>query len=246
MLPTFDNFPPAERPTLIVMSVGHSGSTPVAKALALCGWLYADRNHHWDRRCEVSRVGLLNTAIIDQLRGEAGPDVPRMHWLIDGMVSELNRLPIGFVVKDPRWCLTLDQIPHWADKEASALVWLHRNMDDVKQSFLNRSETVERNGQLVPGEFGRSVDEMNGACEFQYESWPYRKWIVSFGQVLAAVDDGSRKEFVEALGIEEFGPFARESVELAMSLFSPALMDTSVRRERTSGWDASGKFTQGE
>ena len=189
-----------------------------------------ERNHHFSRRCELSQVVDLNDHLIRGGNDNAALSVMR---------DLITDLPRGYVVKDPRWCLTLDRVSRlWgglSHYHNPVLVHLVRNAEDVIRSFKTRNEYVTRDGEQVPGFFGKTVQELYTSCRGQFYRWPLRKIWISYEAVLDAVESGDRKNLVKALGINEFGPFDTESLDLAANIIDTRLRHPTTHRQISSG-----------
>jgi hypothetical protein len=162
-----------DRPNLVVFGVGHSGTTIVAKMLFALGWHAGEAADAADDEfAENVSIRDCNCHVLD-------------HEEMPAHASALvARLPRPWAVKDPRFVLTL---PRWQGAFAACgtmptLLWLTRELDEVKRSYLRRHEM---HGD-VPGGHGKTVDELWEAAGRHYAGWPGPKMRLAYEAVDAA------------------------------------------------------------
>jgi hypothetical protein len=156
-------------PSLVILGIGHSGTSIVTGVLFELGW---DRNDADSQYNESVAIREINHSI---LTGEVTPPP------IDYVLGQLRR---PFAIKDPRFALTL---PFWKDAfskldSAPCLVYLTRQRANVKASYSWRREFV--GGE--PGGFGHTVDELEAAAEIAYADWPFQKVRLTYEQIRTA------------------------------------------------------------
>lgn len=160
------------KPNIIIIGVGHSGTSLLAKMLFTLGWESNDADEVF---CES--VGLRE--INDNYRSENTPAD------IDEIAREfLAGLKTPFALKDPRLSFTL---PLW--KKAAAnfetpplLLRISRARADVARSYLDRGELF----QGGPGMYGRTLDQLIDCVAENFAEWPHAKFDISYEAILAA------------------------------------------------------------
>jgi len=146
--------PTAEPPCIVLLTVGHTGSTVVAGLFGVLGWHLPDNDPEYN---EPRATREANVAI---LRGE-NVDCQR---LIAG-------LPRPWLIKDPRLSLTLE---HWLPALAGIkpmLVWLERDEAAVRASWQRRGEPLEL------------LAKRQQSAETAFEYWPWAKQRIDFESV---------------------------------------------------------------
>jgi hypothetical protein len=171
MIARIMDLPIGERPNIILFGVGHSGTTVVAKMLGTLGWNLPDADGFGEnvqiRKCNA------------QILHKRPPDL--------GALADLVRtLPLPWVVKDPRFVLTLPTwiglFQTWKQHERPVLLFLTRDLEKIERSYVANNEV--KNG--VPGMYGHTVRQLAALAAQGYEQWPYRKLQVRFEQVIEA------------------------------------------------------------
>src|SRR5690606_23399402 len=102
--------------------------------------------------------------------------------------QQLSSLPAGYVLKDPRFVLTLDAwwdqlFAHVPEAQRPLLVWIRRNFAEVAQSYRRRNYYIQRDGQQVLGLYGLTLAELHAQAAQQYLRWPGEKLILDFKQL---------------------------------------------------------------
>jgi len=110
------------RPNIVLLTIGHTGSSVVCGMVGKLGWHLADADEEYSESVSVREVN------------------QRKEW---GRCSDvLAALGEPWVIKDPRMCEHLDRwVPH-LEPYRPTLVWLTRNHDDVVASYKRRGESV--------------------------------------------------------------------------------------------------------
>lgn len=159
------------RPNLLLFGVGHSGTSILAKMLGALGWNLVDA----DGFGENVQVRWCNIQLLHRRAVE--PGVPG---------ELLRRLPRPWVVKDPRFVLTLplwiEVLADWPEAERPVLLYLTRELAKIERTYVAYGETP--NG--VPGMYGHTVSELASRAAEGYAQWPFRKLQLAFEQVIAA------------------------------------------------------------
>lgn len=151
-------------PNILVMAVGHSGSTVFARFLGALGWITHASTDPWEE-CPAVR------AVNDQLLAQQSARP----------AEALASLRAPWAVKDPRFTLTLH---HWHDAASDAvLIWLRRAPEAVRASYRRRNELVP-GGE--PGMYGRTVADLEYSAAHQYEAWPGPKLALAHEQLQEA------------------------------------------------------------
>ena len=164
-LPPFDaTVPrPAGLPNVVVLGVGHSGTSIVTQCLHALGWRAGDADAEYGESVAVRNV---NDAELSGLKWSDG--------LARGALAEL---PEPWALKDPRFVHTLDRwLPLLAPYEP-LLVHLERDAAAVARSYARRGERVRG---------GLSVEAAQELAREHFERWPWRKVSLRFEDVVAA------------------------------------------------------------
>jgi hypothetical protein len=151
-------------PDVVVLGVGHSGTTILTKILQLLGWSRGDADAGYAESVSVRRLndaalkhGCLNTSAAAQA------------W---------NNFPRPRLVKDPRFVQTLHLwLPVWVSSEPT-LILIERDAAAVRGSY-------ERRGEQVRG--GLTVEQAQAKAREQYERWPWSKKMVSYEDLTCAI-----------------------------------------------------------
>lgn len=160
------------RPNIIVFGVGHSGTTIVTRMLVDIGWKNAT-----DADSEYAESIAIREANDHAIRHGALPQIA------DSLLSLL--LPEEpWVIKDPRFVVTLPlwkplMLPH-----APTLLWLTRETEAVKASYISRSETTDG----VPALYGKTVDGLLHSANVNYNEWRGKKVKLEYESVFRAVE----------------------------------------------------------
>jgi len=146
--------PTAEPPCIVLLTVGHTGSTVVAGLFDALGWHLPDNDPEYN---EPRAIREANVAI---LRGE-NVDCHRI----------IADLPRPWLIKDPRFSQTLEQwLPALAEVKP-LLVWLERDEANVRASWESRGEPLEL------------LAKRQKAAEAAFEFWPWAKQKTEFETV---------------------------------------------------------------
>lgn len=155
-----------DKPCMIVLGVGHSGTTVLAKMLHRLGWNAADADEEFGESVSVRH---LNQMI--ERTGRLPPERAQ---------TVLERLSQPWAIKDPRFARTLH---HWSPAFVSmqrkpVLLRVRRDREDVLRSYARRG---------APGDFELRVDQHLALCQRQYEQWPWRRLTIDYELLAAAV-----------------------------------------------------------
>jgi len=156
------------RPNLVLLGVGHSGTTVVSRMLEEMGWNTHGVGDPWG---EPPSIRAINDQIIRMgvFEGAEAQDV-------------LANLREPWAIKDPRFALTLDK---WAGLLTSSptctvLLWLTRDREEVAQSYRARGEV---NSQGEPTAFGMTVDQLLHRAWRQFSAWPGPKLQIGYEEI---------------------------------------------------------------
>lgn len=157
---------------IIVLGVGHSGTSLLTKMLHTLGWRKNDADEPF---AESVRMRELNDSIIATGLTSSIAGAQRAYF------GSLER---PFALKDPRLVETLS---HWISavhelKEKPTLLMIVRDREAVAQSYLDRGELV--GGQ--PGTRGHTLSELLDLAAKTYEQWPFRKTILHYERLVEA------------------------------------------------------------
>lgn len=153
----------ATRP-VVVMGVGHSGTSVLAKMLSRLGFYAGEADQEFGEHPGIRELNETAWQTRD-LDGVSG-------W------EHLERLARPWVVKDPRFVHTLDLWHTVMSRYEPVLVWVVRRAADVAASYARRGEGY-RGGQTL-----ESLHEMAAR---QFDAWPWAKIRVDFEKIADAV-----------------------------------------------------------
>lgn len=112
------------RPNVVLMTIGHTGSSIVARMMGMLGWQLGDADDEYSESVSVREIN------------------QRRQFSRCGQV--LSQLPEPWVIKDPRFCEHLDKWLPALQHYSPTLVWLTRDIADVEQSYRKRGENWHR------------------------------------------------------------------------------------------------------
>lgn len=111
-----------ERPNIVMLTVGHTGSSVVSHMLGRLGWNLGDADDQYGESVSVRDCN---------------------HRRDFSKAAEvLAALPEPWAIKDPRFCETLDAWLPFLDRYRPVLVWLTRDPEAVTASFRRRGESL--------------------------------------------------------------------------------------------------------
>lgn len=163
-----------DRPNLVVLGVGHSGTTVLTRMLVDLGWNACDADQEY---CE-------SVSVREQVNR---PHVERRECFNLQRAREvLAVLPQPWVIKDPRFVKCLNMwLPAFSELEnPPELLWITKDIEAVKESYRRRHELVRASGE--PGSFGCTVERLFELAEQQYHDWPWRKLQISYENLATA------------------------------------------------------------
>lgn len=152
------------RPNIILMGVGNSGTTVTARMLDRMGWNLGDADVEYSESVLARRIN-------DDLNKFG-------QWDEAAAKSLLESLTTPWVIKDPRFCLTLN---NWLPLlgYGTFLLWIDRDKESTIRSRIRRGATQS--------EAVRSVDRRQSLAAKHYESWPWGKLKISLEQIQSAI-----------------------------------------------------------
>jgi hypothetical protein len=153
------------KPPVVVLGVGHSGTSILARMLHAAGWDAVDADQPF---AESVSVRALNQYV--QQHGFLPPRRAR---------TLLGSLPRPWAVKDPRFVMTLHHwMPHLAALDARpALVRITRDLSHVAESYRRRG---------YRGDLTHMLRQREAMCLQQYERWPWGKLTIEYEKLGAA------------------------------------------------------------
>lgn len=172
------------RPNIILLGVGHSGTTIATKMLETLGWNLGDANEEF---AESVSVHALNEPVpMREWRIAAGAGHPDWKLDIRAAESALRKIPQPWCIKDPRWIYAL---PPWMKLLAEYkpfLFWLRRDSAAVAASFVRRGELPTRGVDEPPQE---TIAIRLKAAQGIFDSWPpaWGKVAIDYESLAAAV-----------------------------------------------------------
>lgn len=109
------------RPNIVLLTVGHTGSSVVARMLGELGWHLADADEQYTESVSVRSAN------------------QQRDW--SGAAEILAVLPEPWIIKDPRFCEHLDKWRSALEPYSTVLVWLTRGKDETAASYRRRGES---------------------------------------------------------------------------------------------------------
>lgn len=157
-------WPMNTKPNIVVMGVGHSGTTILTKMIIALGWSNKGLDEEYAEHVAIREVN--DAAYSSKL------DLNKANKL-------LNTLESPWVLKDPRFCETL---PLWIEpmlKAQPLLVWIVREPNAVEASYAKRGEPALIRGFTRPQNLAHAAES--------FAAWPYPKIKVEYENIKAAV-----------------------------------------------------------
>lgn len=152
-----------DRPSIIVLGVGHGNTTITARQLHALGWNAGDADSEY---AESVSIRAINHRL---LSGEA---VARAD-----QDAALSALPQPWAVKDPRFAYgTLDRWLPVLEKYRPLLLWIVKDREHVLASFARRGENAAR------------LDQWLAYCQDQFDRWPWGKLKLDAAAIGAACE----------------------------------------------------------
>lgn len=154
-------------PPVLVLAVGHSGTSVATRMMQKLGW---NLGHRVDKVfAEHIEVRRLNRTVIDT--GRLDHDAAR---------RALSTLPMPWALKDPRFVQTLQHwLPVFAELSTKpVLLRLRRDLDSTKRSYRNRN---------APGDVDFRIEHLARSRDRMYELWPWSRMTIEYENLAAAV-----------------------------------------------------------
>jgi len=164
-----------QRPDIIIVGVGHSGTTITTRMLQALGWNIPEGDDIAKGWAEPSAMLKVNGRLM------GGAFVKQSEFL-----SAWESVPAPRVMKDPRLVLTLS---HWIKffvnhQPPPLLLSVHRSFADLSKSYARRGWRLNT-GEL--GLYGRPLTKLQRQAAGCYTQWPWQKLRVSLEQLADAV-----------------------------------------------------------
>jgi hypothetical protein len=163
------------RPNILIVGVGHSGTSVLTKMLGCLGWHTPAADEEF-AECVPLRDANDQALIHGALPAAA-----------EAIVAELDRHS-PWVAKDPRLCLTL---PLWWPlfrDNPPLVLHLEKQREQVEASFHRRG--TQKHGEAsiryVQGSPRYKLDELYASLEDSLRAWPYPVVTVHYDQIAAA------------------------------------------------------------
>jgi hypothetical protein len=155
-----------EKPCVIVLGVGHSGTSILTRMLHSMGWSRGDADETFAESVSTRR---LNQYVMQH--GNLPYDLARK------LVSDLAR---PWALKDPRFVQTLH---HWLEifehlERKPVLLWITRSIESMLASYRKRG---------APGDLSHRIRDSIEMCREQYERWPWAKFCIEYERIAEAV-----------------------------------------------------------
>jgi hypothetical protein len=175
-----------EKGNIIVMGVGHSGTTIITQMIAALGWNLLQPG----RQFEHKRVRQLNTAASSVF----GETRQKLDIKAAGSVLRQCALSQPWIIKDPRFCTTLNQWVELLRPYNPLLVWIKRDDSEVEESWMRRLRARnawrcdERYRKNATEQTKSGIKRLTDSAEQQYEAWPMKKVVVDYKYIADAVE----------------------------------------------------------
>lgn len=159
-----------DKPNVILLGVGHSGTSIVTKIMHKLGWERGDADKFYAESVSVRK---LNAQAIKEGK------------LDQEKAMQALAHPGPWIFKDPRTVLTLQ---HWLPliekmHVKPTLLWLSRDIEYVRRSYIDRGY-VNRKGE--PALYSKTLDALYSLAENGYNTWPWAKVRLTFEDVMEA------------------------------------------------------------
>ncbi len=158
---------PTSVPPVLVLAIGHSGTTVVTRMLQKLRWnLGQPVDNTFAEHIEVRR---LNRQVID--KGYLDHDAAR---------CVLSTLPMPWGLKDPRFVQTLHHwLPLFSELDIKPVILrLRRGIEATKQSYRRRG---------APGDVTRRLEQLIQSRDQGYDRWPWGRFTLEYEKIAAAV-----------------------------------------------------------
>ena len=155
-----------EKPCIVVLGVGHSGTTVLTRMLTSLGWNAGDADAQFSESKSIRSLNMLVEA-----KGVLPRPLAR---------QAVQNLPRPWAVKDPRFVQTLNHwLPVFQEMERKpTLVRISRSPERMLESYRRRG---------APGDVPFRIRQGLELCRKQYETWPWPKVTVEYERLAAAV-----------------------------------------------------------
>jgi hypothetical protein len=154
-------------PNIVVLGVGHSGTSVLAKMLFVSGWDRKDADEEFGESIAIRdlNVKFLDTGVFDAQAAAKS---------LEGSQP--------WAIKDPRFVMTLSNwIAVFAGlTEPPLLLWLRREIGEIAKSYVRRNETLG-------GDIDRIVRKRLSMASALFDVWPWKKVVIDYEQIRAAV-----------------------------------------------------------
>lgn len=155
--------PPAwERPNIVVLTVGHSGSRLLVKMLERNGW--APQTNEYGELPSLARAD----AHLRSGRHEPAAE------LLSGLAGP-------WVLKHPAMATSFSLWQPHLLAHAPLLIWLRRQLPDIARAW-----PWQRDEHGEPMIDGQTISETIGRIATAYQQWPGRRLVVHFEGLIAA------------------------------------------------------------
>jgi hypothetical protein len=158
---------------IIILSIGRSGSTILAKMARAMGWNLSGADEEYAENVQFRNI---NNQMI---KGQCS--TKHFH---DGFIVGLNHHK-QWVLKDPRLTSTWQQWKPHLDRDGNLLLWLTRDLKAIEVSLRRKNW-----GKPSPRGYtfrGRTLPEHEAECRKCFEAWSGPKVTFSFERMKEAV-----------------------------------------------------------
>lgn len=161
------------RRNILLFGVGHSGTSIVSKMLGALGWNLGDADG-FGENVAIRRIN-------GQILNGRQPQIEVLH-------EAFAALPQPWVVKDPRFVLTLstwmELFQTWPQQQRPQLLYLTRELEKIERTYVAYGEVKDG----VPGMYRKTVRELAALAVEGFREWPYQKLAITFEQIIAAAE----------------------------------------------------------
>ncbi len=163
--------PVGSPPNIVVLGIGHSGTSVLAAMLGRLGWDLGPADHY----AELPAIRQVNDRLIH---------APRDPFPEAEVLELLSHLKAPWAIKDPRFVHTIDRWIPVLKPYQPCLLWITRDLAEVEKSYRRRGEGGP--GPQVVSR-GKTLQELWDLCVSAWHAWPWGRLRISYEQLSAAV-----------------------------------------------------------
>ena len=154
------------KPNIVVLGVGHSGTSILVKLLFALGWKRHDADVEFGESVAIREI--------NERFNEHG------EFVFDQAQRVCTRSG-PWAIKDPRFIATL---PKWISAfvqldEPPFLFWVQRDPEQVAASYIRR-------GEMPEGTAAKWIAERTRMARWQFKRWPWSKATIAYEDLMTA------------------------------------------------------------